>query len=123
MSRNQERTQYAVAYEEGDLVRRGKTRIRGREVKLYTNYSRFPREVRGEIATRLLVEIAQATNSDPESVRQQLMDNYNAATKKASDNAYRGDYTPVPVEPIRYTRDPRRRAIQIAKAPILSSQN
>lgn len=124
MSKKLERVHYTLAYESGELVRRGKKRIGGKEVILYNNYSRLPRSTRGEIIAHMLVEVALATNSDPESVWQLLMKNYNAAIKRESDNSFQGDHSPVTVEPIRYTVDPRRKAfVNIYKAPILANNN
>lgn len=118
-----ERTHYTLAYEEGQLVRRGKKRIGGREITIYNNYSNFPKDIRGDIAARLLVEVAQATNSDPESVRKRLLENYMRASETISRNASEGIYTHVPVEPITYTVDPRRKTIHIDEAPIMESLN
>ncbi len=55
-------TRYTLAYEKGELVRRGKKTVRGHEVTLYTNYSRLPRDIRGDVLVRLLVEVAKAPN-------------------------------------------------------------
>ena len=123
MSKEAVPTRYTLAYENGELIKRAKKHIGGREVTCYTNYTKLPRDVRSQVTFRLLAEVAKTTDSDPESVRLKLLDNYNAACKTASDNAYRGMYEPVLVEPITYTVDRRRRSIQIEKAPILTSLN
>jgi len=123
MAKNLERTHYTLSYEEGQLVRRGKKQIGGHEVILYNNYSKFPNDIRGEVVVRLLVEVANATGSDPESVRKKLLANYMAASDTIFGNARRGVYDPVPVEVISYTVDPRRRNIQMKMAPIASSLN
>ncbi len=123
MQKDLEPTHYTLAYEKGELIRRGQKKVRGHIVVLYNNYTRFPQEIRGDIATRLLVEVANATHSDPESVRKLLLSNYIKASDAMFQNAKRGVYDEVPVEPITYTIDPRRRPIRILEAPILDSQN
>lgn len=114
-------THYTLAYEKGELVRRGKKVVRGHEVTLYNKYTRLPRDIRADVTVRLLVEVAKATHSDPESVRQLLLTRYIEASKKMDENARYGIYEDVPVEPIRYTTDPRRKAIRIKEAPIFTS--
>ncbi len=116
-------TRYTLAYEKGELVRRGKKTIRGHEVTLYTNYSRLPRDIRGDVLVRLLVEVAKATHSDPESVRLLLLTRYIEASEKMDKNAWYGNYEDVAVEPITYTIDPRRKPIKIEEAPILRAPN
>lgn len=118
-----EPTRYTLAYENGELIRRGQKRVRGHVVTLYNNYTRLPKEIRADVATRLLVEVAIATHSDPESVRKLLLDNYIRSSNAMFQNAERGVYDDVAVEPITYTIDPRRRPIRILEAPIVDSQN
>lgn len=123
MPKNIERTHYTVAYENGQLVRRGKKRMGGHEVTTYNNYTRLPPDAWAGAEDRLLAEVALATGSDSRSVQKKLMANYNAACSLMVENAKIGIFVPVPVEVIFYTVDPRRKPINVQAMPIVSSMS
>ena len=103
MIRDLDSAHYKIAFEEGQLVRRGVKYIDGREVKTYDNYFNLPRDTWPQAEERVHAEVAAAIKSDPESVRQRLLANYNRACEIKVANAHMGIFDPVPVEPIEYT--------------------
>lgn len=114
-------TRYSLSFEQGQLIRRGTKKIRGREVTLYTNYTMMPEHIRAQAAANAIGEAAMATGSNPETVYKQLLQNYFEAARKREANSNHFVFDYVPVTPITYTVDPRRRPIRIMSAPIVTS--